>query len=139
MSSPSTPPIRSPARPNSTPPRFASNGWGPEPIDLKIAGPTANDVGRAAIDAVVSDGARRDLVLPALHAVQARTGWVSRGALNYISRRLTVPPAELWVVATFYHLLSTKPRPPIVAHVCDDIACSFRGGVAFCVSLELGM
>jgi NADH:ubiquinone oxidoreductase subunit E len=31
-------------------------------------------------------------------------------------------------VVTFYHLLSTKPRPPIVAHVCDDIACRIRGG-----------
>jgi len=84
----------------------------------------------------VAGGARRDLVLPALHAVQARTGWVSQGALNHISRRLTVPPAELWGVVTFYHLLSTKPRPPIVAHVCDDIACRIRGGEALCESLE---
>jgi NADH-quinone oxidoreductase subunit F len=61
---------------------------------------------------------------------------VSRGALNYISRRLMVPPAELWGVVTFYHLLSTKPRPPIVAHVCDDIACRIRGGEALCESLE---
>ena len=75
-------------------------------------------------------------MLPALHAVQARTGWVSRGALNYISRRLQVPPAELWGVVTFYHLLSTKPRPPIVAHVCDDIACRIRGGEALCDALE---
>ena len=43
---------------------------------------------------------RRDLVLPALNAVQARIGWVSRGALNEISRRLEVPPAELWGVVT---------------------------------------
>jgi NADH-quinone oxidoreductase subunit F len=84
----------------------------------------------------VADGSRRDLLLPALHAVQARTGWVSRGALNYISRRLTVPPAELWGVVTFYHLLSTTPRPPVVAHVCDDIACRIRGGEALCESLE---
>jgi len=61
---------------------------------------------------------------------------VSQGALNYISRRLTVPPAELWGVVTFYHLLSTKPRPPIVAHVCDDIACRIHGGEALCESLE---
>jgi len=78
-------------------------------------------------------------VLPALHAVQARTGWVSQGALNYISRRLTVPPAELWGVVTFYHLLSTKPRAPIVAHVCDDIACRIRGGEELCESLEQTM
>jgi NADH-quinone oxidoreductase subunit F len=84
----------------------------------------------------VADDAGRDLLLPALHAVQARTGWISQGALNYISRRLTVPPAELWGVVTFYHLLSTKPRPPIVAHVCDDIACRIRGGETLCESLE---
>jgi NADH-quinone oxidoreductase subunit F len=75
-------------------------------------------------------------VLPALHAVQSRTGWVSRGALNHISRRLMVPPAELWGVVTFYHLLATTPRPPIVAHVCDDIACRIRGGEELCESLE---
>ena len=32
---------------------------------------------------------RRDLLLPALHAVQDRVGWISRGALNYICRRLS--------------------------------------------------
>jgi NADH-quinone oxidoreductase subunit F len=61
---------------------------------------------------------------------------VSRGALNYISHRLHVPPAELWGVVTFYHLLSTKPRPPVVAHVCDDIACRIRGGETLCAALE---
>ena len=75
-------------------------------------------------------------MLPALHAVQARIGWVSQGALNYISRCLTVPPAELWGVVTFYHLLSTKPRPPMVVHVCDDIACRAAGASAVCVELE---
>jgi NADH-quinone oxidoreductase subunit F len=75
-------------------------------------------------------------VLPALHAVQSRVGWVSRGALNYISKRLVVPPAELWGVVTFYHLLATTPRPPVVAHVCDDIACRIKGGEALCESLE---
>ena len=28
-------------------------------------------------------------------------GWVSRGSLNYISRCLEVPPAELWGVDAF--------------------------------------
>ena len=63
-------------------------------------------------------------------------GWVSRGALNHISHRLHVPPAELWGVVTFYHLLSTAPRPPVVAHVCDDIACRIRGGETLCAALE---
>ena len=78
---------------------------------------------------------RRDLLLPALHAVQDRVGWVSEGALNYICKRLTVPPADAWGVVTFYDLLATEPRPPVVAHVCDDIACRLKGSRRICSGL----
>ena len=70
---------------------------------------------------------RRDLLIPTLHAVQSRIGWISQPALSYVCRRLTVPPAEAYGVATFYALFSTRPRPPTVAHVCDDIACRLAG------------
>ena len=79
---------------------------------------------------------RRDLLLPALQAVQARFGWVPPGALDYICRRLTVPPAEAHGVVTFYHLFSLSPRPLAVAHVCDDIACRIKGGERLCAELE---
>ena len=78
--------------------------------------------GRTAIGGRQITG-ERDLLLPALHAVQDSIGWISHGALNYICRRLAVPPAEAWGVVTFYHLLATDPQPAEVAHVCDDIAC----------------
>src|SRR3989304_4685126 len=58
---------------------------------------------------------RRDLLLPALHAVQARVGWISQPALNEICRRLTIPPAEAYGVASFYALFSLAPPPPGVA------------------------
>ena len=79
---------------------------------------------------------RRDLLLPALHAVQSRFGWIPPGALDYICRRLTVPPAEAHGVVTFYHLFSLAPRPPAVAHVCDDIACRIKGAERLCSELE---
>jgi len=83
---------------------------------------------------------QRDLLLPALHAVQDRVGWVSPGAINYICQRLTVPPADAWGVVTFYHLFATAPRPLAVAHVCDDLACRLRGAERLCAGLvdELG-
>ncbi len=71
--------------------------------------------------------ARRHLLLPALHAVQDAVGSVSKGALGYISERLTVPPAEAYGVATFYALIDTRPRPATLLHVCDDIVCSRYG------------
>ena len=70
---------------------------------------------------------RRDLLLPALHALQDRVGQISQPGLNYVSRRLSVPPAEAYGVATFYSLFATRSRPPTVAHVCDDIACRLAG------------
>ncbi len=79
---------------------------------------------------------RRDLLLPALHAVQARMGWISEPALGYICRRLTVPPAEAYGVATFYAMFATRQRPPEVAHVCDDIACRLAGAEETCAALE---
>ena len=69
----------------------------------------------------------RHKLLPVLHALQDRIGWISHGALNYVALRLDVPPAELYGVASFYGMFSLQPLPPVVAHVCDDIACFTRG------------
>lgn len=79
---------------------------------------------------------RRDLLLPVLHAIQSRVGWISPGALNYAAVRMNLPPAEIHGVASFYAMFSLTPCPPIVAHVCDDIACMTHGSEALCKELE---
>jgi NADH-quinone oxidoreductase subunit F len=108
-------------------------------VDLKLldAEPTAAE--REAIDAVVGAAApngnrvvrrdrhRRHLLLPALRAAQRRVGWVTPGALGYTSRRLDVPPADAYGVATFYALLALEERPPEVLHVCTDLSCRLAG------------
>ena len=78
----------------------------------------------------------RHLLLPALHGVQDEIGWISPAALDYVCRRLAVPPAEAYGVATFYALLATEERPPRVAHVCDDIVCRNAGAAEICQVLE---
>ncbi|MCX4578694.1 NAD(P)H-dependent oxidoreductase subunit E [Streptomyces sp. NBC_01571] len=80
--------------------------------------------------------ARRDLLLPGLHAVNDRVGWISEGALGYLCRRLTVPPAEAYGVATFYAMFSVKPRPATVLHVCTDLACMAAGAPELCEGVE---
>ncbi|MFD0306282.1 NAD(P)H-dependent oxidoreductase subunit E [Streptomyces sp. NPDC127119] len=79
---------------------------------------------------------RRDLLLPGLHAVHDRIGWISEGALDYLCRRLTVPPAEAYGVATFYAMFSVKPRPATVLHVCTDLACAAAGSAELCAGVE---
>ncbi|WP_330342753.1 NADH-ubiquinone oxidoreductase-F iron-sulfur binding region domain-containing protein [Streptomyces sp. NBC_00557] len=85
--------------------------------------------GRAARD-------RRDLLLPGLHALNDRVGWISEGGLGYLCRRLTVPPAEAYGVATFYAMFSVRPRPATVLHVCTDLACTAAGAGDLCAGLE---
>lgn len=130
-------------------------------MDLKFHDVESTAAERAAVDEVVGapdsswDGARhrspedlrvargghdaraqRHLLLPALAAVQSEVGWISPGALDYICRRLQVPPADAYGVATFYALLSMEERPTCVAHICDDIACRDAGGTAMLEALS---
>jgi len=81
-------------------------------------------------------GARRHLLLPVLHAIQKRIGWISPGALNHVALRLDIAPAEVHGVASFYGMFSLTPRPRVVAHVCDDIACQAFGAEDLCAVLE---
>jgi NADH-quinone oxidoreductase subunit F len=78
---------------------------------------------------------RRQLLLPVLHALQSRIGWLSAGALNYAAVRLDVPPAEVHAVASFYDLLRLEPTPRISVHVCDDLACKTQGAEGVCRQL----
>src|SRR5215467_2028556 len=114
-------------------------------MDIRIHEPRADEAERAAVDSVLGPPhelwghearSKRDLLLPALHAVQDRFGWLTPGALNYISERLTLPPAELFGVATFYHLFSMTPQPGPVVHVCDDIACRVQGAEKLCREID---
>ncbi|MEV0118912.1 NADH-ubiquinone oxidoreductase-F iron-sulfur binding region domain-containing protein [Streptomyces sp. NPDC050844] len=128
-------------------------------MDLHFGDSKPTDEERAAVDAVLGppesawEGAddrsdadlrwarggraareRRDQLLPGLHALNDRVGWVSEGGLDYLCRRLTVPPAEGYGVATFYSMFSVRPRPSTVVRVCTDLACG--GGVELCGAVE---
>lgn len=77
----------------------------------------------------------RHHLLPALDAVQSTIGYVSRGAVDEIARRLHVPPAEVYSVASFYALIALEEAHSRVAHVCDDTACRLTGGPGLLASL----
>ena len=103
------------------------------------AGPALQDAaggGRIELGGTRSRRGVRHLLLPALLGVQDAIGWISPAALDYLCRRLDVPPAEAYGVATFYALLATEERPPRVAHVCDDIVCRNAGAAEICRRLE---
>jgi len=96
---------------------------GPAPVDI----PTPISVAKA----------RRTLLLPCLHALQSRVGWLSPGGLGYACRRLAIPPSEGYGVASFYAMFALAERPPAFAHVCDDIVCQAAGSEKLCAELTL--
>ncbi len=75
-------------------------------MDLRFSSDAPTEAEREAVDRVLgaampldpqlrvarADRERRDLLLPALHALQDRVGWISRGGLDYVCRRLSVAP-----------------------------------------------
>ena len=113
-------------------------------VDLELGKPESSWEGgeRTEGDVRASSGGnqkaaeRRHLLLPVLHAIQKRVGWISQGAINYAALRLDLPPAEVYGVASFYGMFSLQPRPAAVAHVCDDIACMTHGSEELCAQLE---
>ena len=111
-------------------------------VDAVLGPPGSSWVGGdRGEDAQVARGghaarSQRHLLLPVLHEVQGTIGWISPQALGYVCRRLTIPPAEAYGVASFYALFGLEPRPPVVAHVCTDIACMCRGGAELVEELE---
>src|SRR5271154_5449695 len=108
-------------------------------MDLRAIAAAPTDSESAAVDAVLGPApidvptpasvakSRRTLLLPCLHVLQSRVGWVTPGGLGYVCRRLGIPPAEAYGVASFYAMFALEPRPPRVAHICTDIACMCRG------------
>ncbi len=122
-------------------------------MDLKLGPDRALDIECVAVDAVLGaplDGWRgadrtvaglragaggiavrelRHLLLPALHALNDRMGWISPGGVNYLAQRLDVAPAEIFGVASFYGLFSMHERAARQVHVCIDLACQIAGAV----------
>lgn len=121
-------------------------------MDLKVSSSLANADERNAVDSILgeapetSQGGERNaegfrvsrgggslrelrhLMLPILHAINDRVGFISRGAINYVSQRLDVAPAEIYGVTTFYALFDTNERPARQVHVCIDLACRAMSG-----------
>ena len=114
-----------------------------EAVDSVLGAPASLWEGgaRTPLDDHLARGGRearsqRHLLLPVLHALQDRVGWVSRGGMEYACRRLSIPPAEAFGVVSFYDRFATDRRPPLALHVCDDVACKCAGVDEVVAALE---
>ncbi|MFM8310976.1 MAG: NAD(P)H-dependent oxidoreductase subunit E, partial [Ilumatobacteraceae bacterium] len=115
---------------SSTSPDASSNGHHPDaalPADLA-----------AELGSIVAEHARiRGGLLPALHAVQHRAGYVPQSLIPALAEAFNIGVAEVHGVISFYHDFRTAPPKGKVMQVCRAEACQARGGRAVWESAQV--
>lgn len=82
----------------------------------------------AVNSAIEHHGDSREELIPILNYVNRKLGYLPSDALEEISHRLKSPRSQLFSVASFYHMLSTKPRGKHVIQFCESAPCHVVGG-----------
>lgn len=84
---------------------------------------------------------KREALIPCLNIAQRWQHYVSREAAAFLAKETDTSLAEVYGVATFYHMLSEKPLGKNVIRVCDCLTCHVKGGPAILGALkeELGV
>jgi NADH-quinone oxidoreductase subunit F len=75
-------------------------------------------------------------LLPVLHALHDRDGFLSEAALRDVAQRLRIPIAELFGDITFYHHFARTSGGREAPRVCTGPVCRRRGGIELLKALE---
>ncbi len=70
---------------------------------------------------------KKGLLIPILHKIQEDYGYLPGEALERLSKKLGLPLAEIYSVASFYHQFHFSPRGKKIVRVCMGTACHVRG------------
>ena len=75
-------------------------------------------------------------LLPALHAVQHRYGYIPKESIAVVARQLRLGEAHVYGAVTFYSELRTIPPPETRVDWCSGPACRLKGGENVRLALE---
>ena len=81
------------------------------------------------------------LLLPLLHEIQAKQGWISNQASQEAAHYLNLSLAKVEEVLTFYTMYNRKPVGQYHLQVCTNISCFLRGSdqIMACMEKKLGI
>src|SRR5262245_17591458 len=92
------------------------------------SGPEAMSAQLEAVDTAIAElKALRGALLPILHAINERLGFVPPAAVARIAQALNISQAEVHGVITFYHDFRTTPPGDHVLKLCRAEACQSMG------------
>jgi NADH-quinone oxidoreductase subunit E len=81
-------------------------------------------------DEIVScypEGKQKSALLPILHLVQAKFGWVSAPAMDIVAEYLEIQAIEVYEVATFYSMYFLRPQGKYMLEICRTGPCCLVG------------
>ena len=79
---------------------------------------------------------KRSALIPILHDVQAEVGYLSPEAIAWVAAYLTLSPADVMSVASFYDMLHLEPVGKHMIYVCHNLTCSLLGAERLIRHLE---
>lgn len=80
------------------------------------------------VDRIIDDhGAKPSAIIAILQAIQEHYRYLPREIFDHLAKRLGVPTASIYSVATFYENFSLEPKGKYVIKCCDGTACHVRG------------
>lgn len=93
------------------------------------------DISTLIEDAIAKHGIHRDALVPILSEINAALGYIPAEAITELRQQMHAPDeslfiseSELYTLASFYHMLSTKPRGRHVVKFCENAPCHVVGG-----------
>jgi NADH:ubiquinone oxidoreductase subunit E len=108
-----------------------------------VAPTIERDVSAIVQDAIERHGAQRDALIPILSEVNRALGYIPAEAFQEVRRQLQASPeqvnvskGQLFGLASFYDMLSTKPRGRHVIKFCENAPCHVVGAKAVWDSLR---
>ena len=91
----------------------------------------------AIMDSIVKRYPRpRSAIMPLLHFVQSRVGFVNDEGIELIAKILTLEMAEVSAVSTFYTQYKRRPVGEYHVGVCTNTLCAVMGGDAIFAGLK---
>src|SRR5215211_2640032 len=113
-----------------------------------IAPIVERDVSAIVQAAIEKHGAKRDALIPILSEINHALGYIPAEAFQEVQKQLNaeekhvyVSKSQLFGLASFYDMLSTKPRGRHMIKLCENAPCHVVGGKAvwdsLCETLDL--
>ncbi len=72
----------------------------------------------------------RSAVMPLLYIAQEELGMITQAGIDWVAAKLSLPPVQVWEVATFYTMYYKKPVGKYHVQVCRTLPCALRGAKA---------